>query len=292
MRTFLPIVVLAILLTACASIPSDSLDVLILGQTGDDTYMSDSSGVYRRIARNMSDPIIEAGHNVYDETLVTMDDFSLTGNINATEARDIARSSGSNIDVVVIYEFSNRSRSRGSSREVKVIIDASILGVKTSRNYGDVSSSYSFRVAPNCTDRCLRDRISDEASHVAEDVGAQIAVKLGGVGSPGKSKPRSMVDAYEITLSGFKSFEMQDIEDALAGAKGYQTHRIQFSNSRRMDLWYETKANESDVGRTLGRAFDELGINAHVQFSGNRFSVTKTVPKAKRSETEETGWDW
>ncbi len=289
MRTLFGLVAIAFLITSCAAPgPGQPLNVLVLGQ-------SEAGGsVTRRVSRSMASAISDSGHKVYDETLATLDDFAPGGRLSRAELLDVARSVSPPIDVAVVYTLTSSMRDRASSREVRISIEAAAIDVSGGRTHGSSSSSDSFRVAPNCQDICLRESIGDAAVKLAASVGGAMATKLGPPGrAPNKeAAPGGLDTAFEIKLDGFATREARDIEDSLTQLKGYRDHRIQFSNNRRLDLWYETKTSASKINKALDNIFDALGVRANVQFSGNTFKVTRVTPRPKESVTETKDWTW
>lgn len=289
MRTLFGLIAITFLITSCTtSGPDQPLNVIVLGQS------DDGGTVTRRVSRRMASTISDSGHNVYDETLATLDDFEMGGRLSRADLLDVARSVSPRMDVAVIYTLTSSLSDRASSSEVKISIDATAIDVASGRTRGASSSSDSFRVSPGCQGNCLRERIGDEAVKLAASVGGAIATRLGSPGQAAKKKtsPGGLETAFEIKLDGFANWEAKDIEDALTQLAGYQNHRIQFSSNRRLEIWYETKTSASKINRALDNTFETLGVRATVQFSGNSFNVTKTTLRSKGSITESKDWEW
>ena len=289
MRTLLAMVVVALVITSCASSgPGRPLNVIVLGQS------EDGGSITRRVSSRIASAISDTGHNVYDETLATIDDFELGGHLSRADLLDVARSVSPRMDVAVVYTLTSSTRDRASSKEIRISIEASAVDLSSGRTRGSSSNSERFRVSPNCTGSCLREKIGDEMVKLAVSMGDAIAVRLG---SPGKdpkkgTSPSGLETTFEIKLDGFATWEARDIEDTLTELKGYQDHRIQFSSNRRLEISYETKTSASKISRALDDIFNELGIRANVQFSGSTLKVTKITLRQEESVTESKDWEW
>ncbi len=283
------LVTIAFLITSCAAPgPGQPLNVIVLGQ-------SEASGsITRRVSRSMVSAISDSGHKVYDDTLATLDDFEPGGRLSRADLLDVARSVSPPMDVAVVYTLTSSMRDRASSREVRISIEAAAIDVSSGRTRGSSSSSDSFRVAPNCQDMCRRERIGDAAVKLAASVGGAMATKLSRSGRTPKKEPApgGLDTAFEIKLDGFAAWEARHIEDSLTQLEGYREHRIQFSNNRRLALWYKAKTSASNINKALDNIFDVLGVRANVQFSGNTFKVTRVTLRPKESVTESKDWTW
>jgi hypothetical protein len=288
MRTLLGIIVVALVITSCTSSgPGRPLNVIVLGQSNDE------SSITRRVSRRIAGAISDTGHNVYDETLATMDDFELEGRLSRADLLDIARSVSPSMDVAVVYRLTS-STTNASFREVRISIEAFAVELSSGRTRGSKSNSERFRVSPYCTDSCLREKIGDEMVKLAVSAGGAMATRIGSSGKSTKKGPPSngLGPTFEIKLDGFATWEAHDIEDTLTELKGYRDHRIQFSSNRRLEIWYETTTSASKISRTLDNKFKELGIRANVQFSGSTFKVTKLTLRQEESVTDSKDWEW
>jgi hypothetical protein len=261
--------------------------VIVLGQSNDE------SSITRRVSSRIASAISDKGHHVYDETLVTIDDFELDGRSSSFDLLDIVRSVSPSMDVAVVYRVTSLTTS-ASPREIRISIETSAVDLSSGRTQGSTSNSERFRVSPHCTGSCLREKIGDEMVKLAVSAGDAMAARIDSSGKSTKKRPLSngLGATFEIKLDGFASWEAHDIADTLTELKGYRDHRILFSNNRRLEIWYETTTSASKISRTLDNKFKELDIRANVQFSGSTFKATKITLRQKESVTDSKDWEW
>lgn len=287
MRSLVTFAVMLLLVAGCATQEAREarpLDIIVVGS-------ADDAGpqVYRRTSNGVKRALDDAGHDVYDETMLTLDDFELGGRLSESDWLDIARSVSPEMDVVVVLEVDAASRQRASSTQGRVSLSARAVQLGSGRSLGTAEDSARFRVDRGCSGACLQRRLGDEGRIIGSNVGAQL---LGYLGGQSVSRPETELEtAFEISLDGFKGWEAAEVEEALAAMKEYQDHRVEYSDSRRLELWYETTASASQINRQLRRIFDELGVRANIQYSGNAFTVNKITPRPQH-DTQKTDEDW
>lgn len=287
MRQFLLLVISVLTLAGCASQSQGPAKILVAGNS---TPQSLST-----VIRSMSGPLNNAGHDVYDYTLLALDDFTANRSMSRTEAMDMARSADPRMDVLVFFSVDGSSDDRGYSREVRVTVEATALQVSSGRVLGNSSDSQAVRVRPDCDRGCAADAFRRQAAEAARNVGASLADNLGDPdrqASTGTPRGGALSGSFELEIEGFRTFEQQDIEAAITAMSGYRSHRVQYAGEQRMAIRLESRDSVSDIRRTLEDVFEQLGVRGYVQYAGSTFRIAKVTARQTDDNVESDDWDW
>lgn len=290
MKTVFIVIALA-LLTGCASSPPAPQNILVL-PVYQDARGDISLRAYRQASNGMAREFISAGHNVLDETLLTVDQFSPGYRGSRAEAMDIAQGvSRPPVDVLVLYSLQSSSQRAGSSRTLGA--DAQMLNVGSGRVMGSADTERRVRLPYRCDPRCALDETADVSRQLGAELGATLVAILGKA-SPeqsgrGDAEDRSvsplpccennLETAFDITLDGFTPEEVMQIEDGLRRIRGFETLRYSLSSHRRAEIWYETLASSAYVQRELRGILRSLGLRHTLQFAGNALRVSKITTR-------------
>ena len=119
-----------------------------------------------------------------------------------------------------------------------------------------------------------------------------IVIFLAGCSSPslGPDSSTDTTRVYEIIFVGFNSTDMLEAEDQLRRMKGFVSARIQYKDSVRLELSYETKTSGSAINRQLNDIATDLGVLININLSGQRFRVEKVLERKVKFRTRVYDW--
>ena len=84
---------------------------------------------------------------------------------------------------------------------------------------------------------------------------------------------------YEIHLRDFTPFEVNRIEGEFVRWGCYQRHRATATTDNMAAFFYSTSADSARITRNFRLMLELIGMNAQVNFTGNRVTVTKVLTR-------------
>jgi len=189
MKRILLTLIVAGLLAGCAAqggnlryADGDRPNILIMGEDSDPDTVARGGRIFKRVLDALAGEMQGEGFNVYDETAVTLDDFTqMRRRRGDAEIIDIARSVRAvPIDVAVIFAIYPTILERGHARKIRVRVTGRLLHVRSGRRLGnfETESATATALASDCDRDCELERIGSEARNLARDLGAILAKKL------------------------------------------------------------------------------------------------------------------
>ena len=318
MKTILPILAVALLVTACGTAQNagqgnwaesssrsggDQPNILILGEDSDSDTVPRNSRVFKRVLDALSNEMNDEGFDVYDETAITLDQF-VQGRVRRSDAEiiDIARSvKRPPIDVAVIYSIYTDKRNLGYTNKLGIGIEGRLLNVRSGQRLGNFEFELAQpeNVSPSCTWECKLEAVGRNARVLASDLGAVLARKLDWLSPPShRSMPqgegsgasriaqdgerRGLAAAYSLVFFGFSSRDITEVEDRIAAFSGYEHFRPVRSSLRTNEYWYETSSASARLSRNLRLMLEAMGVEGRVTYGGNRFMVAKNGFRKQR----------
>ena len=102
--------------------------------------------------------------------------------------------------------------------------------------------------------------------------------------------PNLLETAYPLVFDGFTPEESMRFEEYLFKFKGYQSHRITYSDNRRVEIWYEGTTTSSRMTRNIIKMLQVLELRGTTQFSGREITVQKITLRAMKKLVREDEW--
>lgn len=285
---------------AQAAQTADQPNLLVMSEEADNDAVPRKSRVFRRVITAIQNQMVDEGFAVYDETMVTMDDFEQgRSRRSRAEILDIASSvSKPPIDVVTNFLIYASVNDVGHTAKVRVRVEGEILHVKSKQYLGNFESvsPREWNISPKCAKsrECVLEAVGEKARIIGNDVGSVLAEKLayrveGGSGGNLGADNR-LETAYEIVLDGFSPEDVMAMEEYLVKFTGYQSHRYSYNSNRRAEIWYEGTTSSSRMNRNTTRMLEALDLRGTVQFSDNRIVVQKITLRGKKQPVRDNEW--
>jgi hypothetical protein len=273
-----------------------------MSEDADDDAVPRKSRVFRRVITAIQNQMVDQGFAVYDETMVTMDDFKQDRSRRTrAEILDIARTvSNPPIDIVTNFLIYASVNEVGYTAKVIVRIEGEILHVKSKKYLGNFESvsPREWDISPKCAKsrECVLEEVGEKSRIIGNDVGSVLAEKLaymvkGDASKDGNlSSGNQLETAYEIVLDGFSPEDVMAMEEYLIKFTGYQSHRQTYNSNRRAEMWYEGTTTSSRMNRNMNKMLAVLGLRGTVQFSGNKIVVQKISLRGKDKSVPDDVW--
>ena len=281
-------------------------NLLIVGEDADLDTVPRNSRVFNRVLNAISGEMQLKGFRVYDETAVTMG-ITNPGRVRRTDAELITvarRVQDVPIDAIVAFQIyaSAEQNQYADIIDLRIRVFGRIIHVQTGRSMGNFEVAYGPNDVPplpaGCNPDCVLEHVGGEAKRIATDVGAVLAIKLDQL-SP--TAPRTgletvpssnnsgtavittmpsdsctgLTTAYNIDFRGFSPEEISRVEEYLVAFKGYDHHRPIRSQMTSTIYWYETCSDLARLNRNLRLMTEQMGVQARISMSGNRFEIDK-----------------
>ena len=275
---------------SCAGAPKTShgVNVILMGEDKHREAIPRDHRVFRKVLDALSNELGDGGYRVLDETALTLDNFK-QGRKNRTDAEiiDIARSiKRPPIDVVVIFEIYPDRERKAYTTKLDVEVIGRLLRLPSGERLGNFGTN--LPVAENapadCDQDCTRRYIGNSAKILAREVGGILTEKLSAMMQPRapsitRDEPLQKIKnktAFTLQFIGFKSAEVEQIEDTLKALKGYISLDMnQRIGQSMVEYEYTTRSSRSDLDRDLGKVMEFMGLRGRVTFGGGIFKVEK-----------------
>lgn len=281
---------------------ADQPNLFVMSEDADNDAVPRKSRVFRRVITAIQNQMVDEGFSVYDETMVTMDDYEQgRSRRSRAEILDIARSvSNPPIDVVTNFLIYASVNEVGYTAKVRVRIEGEILHVKSKKYLGNFEavSPREWNISPKCAKsrECVLEAVGEKARIIGNDVGSVLAEKLaymveGGSSTGGNLGGGNQLEtAYELVLDGFTPDDVMAMEEYLVKFTGYQSHRYTYNSNRRAEMWYEGTTSSSRMNRNMTKMLEVLDLRGAVQFSGNKIVVQKITLRGKDKPARDDEW--
>lgn len=304
-----------LLWNACIStgLAADRPNLLIMGEDADKDSIARNSQVFNRVLNALSNQLHEVGFDVFDETAVTLENFS-QGRIRRTDAEliDIAKSiHRPPIDVVIFFSIYSTAYQTSYTTKVQARIQGRMLNVQTGQRLGNVELDYpdGWNAPVNCDRDCLLHSVGKHAKIIANDVGAILAEKLYWMLPPQESNPINEtiaatasaspiakaapipgVMAYNLVFDDFTQHEVMAFEEYLVIFSGYESHRLTYGGATRSEYWYKSTINNAKLSRNLNKLLEKLNISGLIQVSGNTYTIKKIGYRNNQPKLNPRDW--
>lgn len=274
---------------ACTTVPQDSMageqpNILIMTDDSDQDSIERGNPVYVNVLDEMEEQFRDMGFRVYNEIAITRGTMNQerTSRTQA-ELLDIAQGVKTPIDAAVIFTLIPVIENKGYTNKVSLSLMARTINAKNGESLGsaEVHSRNAVNIDDACWNNgpCARNKFAPHARRLAADMGYKLARKLDYL-SPSsrraikdRNQSGGLNEAYTITLKQFDRRDVNDIEEYLAAFRGYLHHRIVKSDSRYVEIWYETDSDISRLTRNLRKMLTRMGIDGDIDFDGKRNAI-------------------
>jgi len=276
------------------AIALDRPNILLMGEDADTDSVPRNSQVFDRVLNALSNQMSDAGFDVFDETAITLDNFT-QGRARRSDAEliDIAKSiRRPPIDVVVIFSIYSTSQKKKYTTKVKTRIQGRLLNVKTGQRLGNVELDYpeGWNASVGCDRDCLLSTVGAHSKIIANDVGLVLSEKLSWLVNRPDSQMAPGMIAYHLIFDDFTQNEVMLFEEYLVIFSGYESHRIIYGGATRTEYWYKSNASGVKLSRNLNKLIEKLDLAGLVQVSGNTYTVKKIGLRRKVSKPDPRDW--
>jgi hypothetical protein len=293
MRKFVTLIFATMALMACASgnypaTAASGPNLLIMGEDADPDSIPRKSRAFKRVEAALSNEFGDNGFRVYDETLISLDNFK-QGRIRRSDAEiiDIAKSiENKRIDIIVVFTVYPRFKKLSYVTKSMPRIEARLLNVRSGRKLGNFEIVAPTRnLSSSCDRPCIIEDVGSQAKEIAQDVGAVLVKRLERYtrssttsnSTFSQSSNKNMTAEYTVIINGFRRRTVREIEDMLFSLPSYIGHQILRSSSKTAKYTYETKARTGPLIRALEKILDTLDLEGIVRHSGDTIQVRSTV---------------
>jgi hypothetical protein len=242
--------------------------------------------VFAQVMQAIASELENAGFDVFDERVVTMDSFKQT-RVGRSEAEllDIARSvQRPPMDAVVIFSIYAGAKKLAYTTEVYARITGRIVNVRTGQKIGgfEVTSPRGWRASLACERDCLLEALSRHTKTMGTDLGGVLSQQLASLAFEKKTAkgavPRNgLPTAYTLVFGGFTPDDISGVEEYLVAFNGYKLHRPITTAPRGVEYWYEIDSDSARLNRNLRMMLDRVGVEGRISFSSvdNTFTIEK-----------------
>lgn len=257
---------------------------LLLGDTSGDG-VERGSKEYRRGYGAFAGVMGDGGFDVMDESAAALDDFTLSAATSRADLLDIARSTRTSADALVIYTPSVTV----IGDRVRVTVFAEAMSINGGRIIASADASETKRLPGGCNRYCQSEMSGDGLAQMSRRVASELVTALGGPIQYTNPKAPNVSDvrlgsstSYKVVLNGFDSAESSKLQDHLSRIKGNQSSRVVYSDNRRTEIQYQTRTMAGSIVQQLDAYAESMGINVRVRFAGGEILLDKVSKRIKR----------
>ncbi len=283
------------------------INLIVMSDDADPDTVPRNSRIFNRVQLALSEYMNTRGFQVYDETSVA-GGINPPGRVRRRDAEliEVARAAPTPLDAMAVYQIyaSVRRSPAAQIRYPEVRIAGRILNVRTGQFISSFEvGGFQMPALPNPCDReCVLEKVGDQSRMLASDLGSALASKLESFARPGgataadggkdggsaagTSVAQASADGcvalptdYEIQLRDFTPSEVNRIEGEFVRWGCYQRHRATATTDNMAAFFYSTSADSARITRNFRLMLELIGMNAQVNFSGNRVTVTKVLTR-------------
>ncbi|MEM7224233.1 MAG: hypothetical protein AAF495_14720 [Pseudomonadota bacterium] len=284
----------ALMLSAPPAQARDRANIVVIGEDFDLGTLPRDTQVYRGVLETLSGALHDAGFAIYDETSVTLDEFT-QGRSHRSEAEivDIARSvSRPPLDIAVLFSIYAYVQDFTYTKKVTSRLTARVLDLGSGRRIGsfELIPARQLRLPQNCARACTMARLEGRLRPLAAELSANLVAHLETVGARRAlaiAPDQPIPAGYRLVFADFSAEEVADIEEYLVVFTGYRLHRPIETGRGRHEFWYESTSSRARLNRNLIKMLDHVRLGGRVNFVEDTFTVTK----AAASATAEKPWD-
>ena len=274
---------------------ADKPNILIMAEDASEGTVPRSSRVIASVVSALQNQMHDMGFNIYDESVLTFDNFSQEGKHRSdAQLFDIARSvKRPPIDIVITFRLYASSLQQNYSTKVKARINGRMLNALSGKFLGEfnLDSGKQWNAPEHCSRECLAETLNDKASILANDLGAVLAEKLAWMSNstqtdnPAQSSNNNpMLTDYYLLFDGFSAADMLEIEEYLVIFSGYESLRPTEQRYTRTEILYRSSASTAKLNRNLKKMLEELNMRAMVGFEGNAFNLKRITFRGKNPD--------
>jgi hypothetical protein len=293
MKKFVTLIFATMALMACASgnypaTAASGPNLLIMGEDADPNSIPRKNRAFKRVEAALSNEFGDNGYRVYDETLISLENFK-QGRIRRSDAEiiDIAKSiENKRIDIIVVFTVYPRFKKLSYVTKSTPRIEARLLNVRSGRKLGNFEIVAATRnLSSSCDRSCIIEDVGSQAKEIAQDVGAVLVKRLERYtrssatsnSTFSQNSNKNMTSEYTVIINGFRRRTVREIEDMLFSLPSYIGHQILQSSSKNAKYTYETEAKTGPLIRALEKILDTLDLEGIVRHSGDTIRVRSTV---------------
>jgi hypothetical protein len=267
-------------------------NVLVMGLDAEEQQAGSHIGivardtrVFAQVMQAIGAELENAGFDVFDERVVTIDSFKQT-RVGRSEAEllDIARAvQRPPMDAVVIFTIYAGAKKLAYTTEVYARITGRIVNVRTGQKIGgfEVNSPRGWRASLACERDCLLEALSRHTKTMGADLGGVLSQQLVSLAFDKKTKGgtarNGLPTAYTLVFGGFTPDDISGVEEYLVAFNGYKLHRPITTAPRGVEYWYEIDSDSARLNRNLRMMLDRVGVEGRISFSSidNTFTIEK-----------------
>ncbi|MDN4501390.1 hypothetical protein QX776_03215 [Alteromonadaceae bacterium BrNp21-10] len=301
MRRLLNLFLVLMTLGFSSAYAADNPNILVMGEDSDEGTIPRDSRVFKRVVGALVNQMHDNSFNVYEETAVTLDDFS-QGRVRRDDGEliDIGRSiKRPPIDIVVIFSIYTRALDRGNTSKIKLRIEGRLLNVKTGKRLGnfEVVSGQVLNAPTKCSRDCILEIVGDKSRVLANDLGAVLAEKLAWMVDGGaetgqhRSATNDLITEYTLVFDDFSAEDFSEIEEYLVLFSGYHSHRPIELRRTRSEIWYQSSIGSAKLNRNIQKMLAELDLRGLINFEGNTYTVNAITLRGKTKKPVQND-DW
>jgi len=279
------ITLMSLLLTACSCTSNYAVNAVVFIESNSDYSLPKEHRALKRLERKLTNDLISQGINVYDDTVINLDDFNLDFNnysrhdlINAV--RDLK---GIEIDYLYVVSADAMIAEKGHRKQISTDVYATSIDINSGRILLNVEESGRvINAANDCFNTCIAEHISTSMKEAASALSHALYSKLPlNQCDDVQPQPSQVTSQYSLFFEGFSSAELSDIEDYLLHFRGYQGLRYSQTGLTYSKIWYSANTSSATLLRDVKKAFIEMDISVYTSMQGNELSVKKVNLRGK-----------
>lgn len=290
-------VVALVLFATQPTFAADQPNILIMSEDSDADTVPRGSRIFNRVQRAIENEMQVEGFTVFDETAVSMDitSPSKSGRTDAELLTIARRIQSAPIDVVIVFQiFANSEKNAYADiSDLRIRVSGRMIDVRNGRALGNYEVSYGPNqlppLPPNCDRNCVLENVGNESKRIARDVADVLATKLDYL-SPATTAASSSSNIdqnvnstnatctglsapYSLTLIGFETEELNEIESVIIAFSGYSHHRPVRITGTEASYWYETCADSAKLVQNLRAMISMMDTEARVSLIDNKIEI-------------------
>jgi len=289
MRLFF-IALVGILLSGCTcSSKYKTQNVLIMSEKNSDSSQHGNNKSTRLVTNSLVNQLNTAGFNVYDETVVTLDDFNMNfDSYNRRDLIEIARNIQSvDIDYLVLLNIDEVIKQSPYTQHVSSEVYATTLALDSGKvlNTSQITSR-KIPAPTSCLSNCINEKVRDSLKGISGELAYKIINALPQEQCAVKSKntPILATNNFSIVFDGFNGNEYSLIEDHLMQLSEFKGLRLVESSLTNTEIMYSYAKNKSHLMRAIRAGLTRMNLPNQIRFFSDRIVVTKISLRNSHSE--------
>ncbi|PKG83276.1 hypothetical protein CXF85_11135 [Colwellia sp. 75C3] len=285
------ITLMSLLLTACNCTPNYSVNAVVFIESNSEFSLAKDHRALKRLERKLTNDLIAQGINVYDDTVINLDDFNL--DFNSYTRHDLINAvrnlNGIEIDYLYIISADAMIVDKGHRKQISTDVYATSIDVSSGRILFNVEESgRDINASNDCFNTCIAEHISTSMKDAASTLSHALYTKLPvDQCNEVKPQPSQVTSQYSLLFEGFSSAELSEIESYLSHFRGYKGLRYNQTGLTYSEIWYSANTSSAKLLRDVKKAFVEMDISVYTQMQGNEVSVKKISLRGKPHRDKE-----